>query len=150
PWLAARLRLSRDFGLTKLEALCVDPIAGRRRWGLVVGPNPFVSLPRLARPRAVPAVAPHALDNLQRVVLLFEDAQRDGSVVEGNFRQRSARQRRLFVRHGIRESLFFAAAGAKSLEALRDGRKWILRARRVFDLALSTRPEPSHGLAASD
>src|SRR3989338_4046329 len=31
PWLAVRLTLARDFGLTKLEALSVDPVEGRRR-----------------------------------------------------------------------------------------------------------------------
>jgi hypothetical protein len=42
PWLAMRLRLSRRFGLTKLEALTVDPLQGVRTWGLVVGQNLYV------------------------------------------------------------------------------------------------------------
>ena len=43
PRLAVRIELARQFGLTKLEALCVDPVDGARPWGLVVGRNPFVA-----------------------------------------------------------------------------------------------------------
>ena len=32
PWLATRLCLARQFGLTKLEALMVDPAEGKRPW----------------------------------------------------------------------------------------------------------------------
>lgn len=52
PWLAARLEVSRHFGLTRLEALAMDPAQGLRPWGLVVGPNLFVRKVRLAAPRA--------------------------------------------------------------------------------------------------
>ena len=53
PMLAMRLRLSRDFGLTKLEALCVDPAAARRPWGLFIDRNPFIEHAKRAEPRAV-------------------------------------------------------------------------------------------------
>jgi TPR repeat protein len=43
PWLAVRMELARHFGLTRAEALCVDPSQGIRPWGLVVGKNPFIS-----------------------------------------------------------------------------------------------------------
>lgn len=137
PWLAARLRLARDFGLTKLEALCVDPISGKRPWGLVVGKNPFITLSRLAAPRAIPALSPAVMENLQRTALLFETGLRDGDMFEGDWRKRSARQRTLFARHGIADGLFFAQAGSVALDVMRKGHKWAVRARSLLDLALA-------------
>lgn len=137
PWLAARLRLARDFGLTKLEALCVDPIAGKRPWGLVVGKNPFITLSRLAAPRAIPALTPSVLENLHRTALLFEAGLRDGDMFEGDWRKRSARQRILFARHGIDEALFFAQAGSIELDGLRKGARWAVRAQSSLDQALA-------------
>lgn len=55
PWVAVRMALARHFGLTKLEALCVDPVDGLRPWGLVIGRNPFDSQIRLSAARAIPA-----------------------------------------------------------------------------------------------
>lgn len=137
PWLAARLRLSRDFGLTKLEALCVDPIAGSRRWGLVVGRNPFIELPKLSAPRAIPALSAEALANLGRTSLMFEAAHRDGNMLEGDYRRRSARQRTVFGRLHIDEALFFVKASTTTLESLRKGPKWALRAKPVLIRALA-------------
>jgi TPR repeat protein len=105
PWLALRLELARAFGLTKLEALCVDPVDGLRAWGLVVGRNPFIG-----------------------------EAARDA--VEGDLRRRSLRQRRLFERLGLDDTLFFAEASSMRLEALRLGPKWAFRARESLTLAL--------------
>ncbi len=137
PWLAIRLRLSRDFGLTKLEALCTDPSEGKRSWGLVVGKNPFIALSKLSAPRAVPAVSAAALDNLHRAALFFEEARRNGSVFEGDWRRRSLQQRRVFAQHHIDEDMFFAQANSKTLEALRQGAKWALRAKHPLQLALA-------------
>ena len=137
PWLAARLRLSRDFGLTKLEALCVDPVAGKRAWGLVVGPNPFIVLSKLAAPRAVPALTPAALETLHRVSALFESSRLDGDLIEGDWRRRSLSQRRLFAHHNLDESLFFAKASSATLDSLRTAGKWALRAREPLKLALA-------------
>lgn len=137
PWLAMRLRLSRDFGLTKLEALCTDPSDGKRPWGLVVGKNPFITLSKLSAPRAVPAVSSAALDNLHRAALFFEEAQRNGSGFEGDWRHRSLQQRRVFARHHIDEDLFFAHVNSRTLEALRQGTKWALRAKQPLQLALA-------------
>jgi TPR repeat protein len=137
PWLAVRLRMSRDFGLTKLEALCVDPIDGRRGWGLVVGKNRFVGQNRVAAPRAVPALSPAALDNLQRAAAFFEQAQRDGDPFEGDWRRRSLRQRRAFARHQIDEAMFFARVSSATLDSLRQGTKWALRTRPTLQLALA-------------
>lgn len=137
PWLALRLRTSRDFGLTKLEALCADPADGRRPWGLVVGKNRFIAQCKLAAPRAVPAVSPAALDNLHHAALFFESAQRDGNLFEGDWRRRSMHQRRLFARYGLDEEMFFARVSSTTLDALRQGTKWALRAKQSLHLALS-------------
>lgn len=137
PWLGARLRISRDFGLTKLEALSVDPVEGLRPWGLVIGRNPYIVQARLAAARAVPALAPSALDNLRRAVSLFEQARREATMFEGDLRQRSLHQRRMFARHRLDESLFFAEASTKTLETLRLGPKWAFWAREPLRMALA-------------
>ena len=131
------MRLSRDFGLTKLEALCTDPCEGKRPWGLVVGKNPFIVLSKLSAPRAVPAVSPSALDNLHRATLFFEEARRNGSAFEGDWRHRSLQQRRVFARHHIDEDMFFARVNSRTLDALRQGAKWALRARHPLHMALA-------------
>jgi TPR repeat protein len=137
PWLALRLELARQFGLTKLEALCVDPVDGLRPWGLVVGRNPFITQQRLSAPRAVPALSPAALDAARRAATWFSEAQRDRAVVEGDLRRRSLRQRRLFERLDLDDTLFFAEATSMRLEALRLGPKWAFRARQSLSLALA-------------
>jgi hypothetical protein len=137
PWLATRLELARHFGLTKLEALCVDPADGLRPWGLVVGKNPFITQTRLAAPRAVPAVHEAALDAARRAASLFAQARRDAALVEGDLRRRSLRQRRLFERLELDDELFFAEASSMRLEALRLGPKWAFRARESLSLALA-------------
>ena len=136
PWLAIRLRTSRDFGLTKLEALCVDPAEGLRSWGLVVGRNPFIHQVKLSAPRAIPAVTVAALSSLRRAAAFFGQARQDNKAFEGDLRQRSLRQRRAFARHGLRESVFFAEANSTLLESLRQGPKWAFRERRPLELAL--------------
>ncbi|MDZ7904945.1 MAG: hypothetical protein U5N55_03605 [Cypionkella sp.] len=137
PWLAVRLTLARDFGLTKLEALSVDPVEGRRPWGLVVGQNPFIAQARLSAPRAVPALTPQVLQNLARAAALFEQSSGDGNAFEGDLRRRSVRQRRVFERLNLSEDLFFATASSRRLEAFRLGPKWAFRARQPLALALA-------------
>ncbi|MEQ1803842.1 MAG: hypothetical protein ABL900_00545 [Burkholderiaceae bacterium] len=137
PWLAVRLRMSRDFGLTKLEALCADPAEGRRPWGLVVGKNPFIAQSKLSAPRAVPAVSTAVLDNLHRAALFFEETQRDGSLFEGDWRRRSLHQRRVFARYHLDEDMFFARVNSPTLDAMRQGTKWALRAKQSLHSALS-------------
>jgi TPR repeat protein len=137
PWLAVRLTLARDFGLTKLEALSVDPVEGSRPWGLVVGRNPFIAQPRLSAPRAVPALNAQALQNLARAAAFFEQSRGDSSAFEGDLRRRSVRQRRVFERLGLAEDMFFSGASSSILEAFRLGPKWAFRARRPLALALA-------------
>lgn len=137
PWLATRLELAREFGLTKLEALCIDPVEGLRPWGLVVGRNPFITQQRLSAPRAVPALSEPAMAAARRAAELFGQVRHDGVAIEGDLRRRSLRQRRLFDRMGLDEALFFAVATSMRLEALRLGPKWAFRARQALSLALS-------------
>ncbi len=133
PLLAARLALARAFGLTKLEALSVDPVQGLRPWGLVVGRNPFIVQAHLAAPRAVPALDARAQHAADAAAALYGQAR-----PEGDLRNRSLRQRRLFERLGLDEALFFADAGSTTLQVLREGTKW----------AHHTREPLAHALAA--
>ncbi len=137
PWLAMRLRLARHFGLTKLEALAVNPAEGKRPWGLVVGRNPFIAQIRLAAPRAIPALSDEALTDLERAATLFGRPRLSGSDSEGDLRRRSLNQRRAFERHHLHESMFFATAGSVVLDSFRVGPKWAFRARHTLQLALA-------------
>ena len=137
PWLAVRMQLSRQFGLTKLEALCVDPADGLRPWGLVVGKNPFISQIRLSAARAIPAMSGAAMDAARRAASFFGQSSRDAQAFEGDLRRRSLRQRRAFERHGLDEAMFFATATSMTLEALRLGPKWAFRAKAPLQLALA-------------
>lgn len=137
PWLAARLRISREFGLTKLEALCFDPVSGLRPWGLVVGKNPFISQIRLSAPRAIPALTPQALEHLRSVAGFFSRAGADASRYEGDLRRRSLNQRRLFSKLALDESMFFAVASSVALDSFRLGTKWAFRVRQPLRMALS-------------
>ncbi len=130
--LAARLALARAFGLTKLEALSVDPTQGLRPWGLVVGRNPFIVQARLSAPRAVPALDAAAQQVAERAATLFQQIP-----AGGDLRVRSLRQRRLFERLGLAETLFFADASASVLDTLRLGPKWAHRTRAPLSLALA-------------
>lgn len=138
PWLATRLALARDFGLTKLEALSVDPVEGRRPWGLLVGRNPFITQARLSAPRAVPALSAQAERTLARAAAFFEQSRGDGNAFEGDLRRRSVRQRRAFERLGLSEDLFFAEASSTQLESFRLGPKWAFRAKKPLELALAS------------
>jgi TPR repeat protein len=137
PWLALRMQLSRDFGLTKLEALCVDVADGLRPWGLVVGKNPFIVQSRLSAPRAIPALTVAALDNLRRTAMLLADSGGDGYALEGNARRRSLLQRRAFERLGLDEAMFFAKASTNELDTLRQGPRWAFRAKAQLQMALA-------------
>lgn len=137
PWVALRMALARHYGLTKLEALCVDPADGLRPWGLVVGRNPFISQIRLSAARAIPALDEAALDALRRAAAFYAHAQREAPLFEGDLRRRTRRVRRAFERHGVAEAMFFAQASATTLEALRLGSKWAFRAREPLQSALA-------------
>ncbi len=132
PALACRLRTARDFGLTRVEALCVDLMAGVRPWGLVVGENRYLAQARLAQPRAIPALDDGVHQRLRRSAAYFEQARLDRTVSEGDLRGRSARLRRLLSSYGLEESMFFARASSQQLDKLRHGPKWAFVARDVL------------------
>jgi len=138
PWLAVRLQLARDFGLTKLEALTVDPAAGVREWGLVIGQNPFISQRLVSSPRAVPAITEGALVRLQAAADFFAELRREGGTVEGDLRHRSRTQRTAFERHRLSEPAFFAQVSSAQLEVLRQGPKWAVRVKDLLAAALAT------------
>lgn len=138
PWLAARLGLARAFGLTKLEALSLEPAEGLRPWGLVVGRNPFIQQARLAAPRAVPALHAAAHQAAQHAAELYTHSGQERSLTEGDLRNRSLRQRRLFDRLGVADSLFFADASTTTLDSLRLGAKWAYKVRQPLSAALDS------------
>ncbi|MFZ5546242.1 MAG: tetratricopeptide repeat protein [Pseudomonadota bacterium] len=137
PWLAKRMQVSRHFGLTRHEALCFDPVSGLRSWGLLVGRNPFVHQPRIAAPRAVPAVSSRAMESLRGAASFFAQTSADVPLVEGDFQRRVTRQRRVFERHRVQEEMFFSQVSSKQLDALRIGPKWAVRERGSLQAALS-------------
>jgi hypothetical protein len=138
PAIASRLRVARDFGLTRLEALCVDLMAGVRSWGLVVGENRYLAQVRLAQPRAVPALDERAQQRLRRAAAFFEQMRQDGGPAEGDLRVRSARLRRLLASYGVTEDLFFARATSSKLDTLRHGAKWAFGARPLLQSAIAS------------
>jgi TPR repeat protein len=138
PLLASRLMLARHFGLTKLEALVVNPVVGLRPWGLVVERNPFIVQGRLSAPRAVPAVTTEALRTAVAAADLFAHAQRDALGTDGNLRQRAGRLRSACDRFGLDEMMFFASASSTQLDRHRLGPKWAFRVRETLQFALET------------
>lgn len=137
PRLGVRLRLARSFGLTKLEALSVNPGSGIRAWGLVVEKNPFIVKMRLSEPRAIPALSRVAMDGLDRAARMYAAENGDQLTAEGPLRVRSVQQRRLFERLGLKDELFFAIASSSQREAIRVGTKWAQRERHTLQLALA-------------
>jgi TPR repeat protein len=137
PWMASRLRTARDFGLTKLEALSVDVVEGRRPWGLVIGHNPFVLQPKLAAPRAVPALTQEVGERLYRAAALFEQASQRGPGLEGDIRRRQKRLRLLLDRYGADERWFMSGASATALQSLRVGAKWAFNTHEPLKAALA-------------
>jgi TPR repeat protein len=132
--LASRIELARAFGLTRTEALTVNPVAGIRSWGLVVGPNPFSRQPALAASRAIPALAPEAMNVLRRSASFFSHGA--DPALQGDIRQRTRVLRAAFERLDLTESHFFAEAPTPVLNRLRCGSKWAFRARTQLRAAL--------------
>lgn len=121
PWLAARLSVARCFGLTRLEAMALDPARALRPWGLVAGPHQGILKARLAAARAIPARTARDMELLRAAASLFNrhDADANGHGRDG--RNQARKMRTLFMRHGIDEALFFARASTDVLSLLRRG-----------------------------
>jgi TPR repeat protein len=132
--LAWRLDLSRAFGLTRLEALTVDPVQAVRPWGLAVKGN--VMQAGRGAARAVPALTEVAALALKNAASFF--AQNPHAVRgEGDLRRRSSTQRRLFKQHGFDAALYFSAAPSSTLVTLRQGSKWAYHVRSQLRNALT-------------
>lgn len=137
PLMAARLRVARAFGLTRLEALSFDPVNGCRAWGLVVDRNPFVSQEKLGAPRAVPALGEEAMTALRVAASMYAGVgTTDGLLREGHLRRRTQALRRAFDRHALDERWYFAEISSAGLQALRVGHKWAYRSQSLLRSAL--------------
>jgi hypothetical protein len=138
PVLAIRLRVARDFGLTKLEAMTVDLPTGMRPWGLVVGRNPFIRQARLSSPRAVPATSLSALEGLRGVVAqITAGGVRGASSQDFDLRHRALRIRQVLAAHGLEESMFFAKVRSRDLDVLRGGARWARSVKSALDDAMA-------------
>jgi len=134
PWVAYRLRIARDFGLTKAEAMHLDVVAGARAWGLVLQAPPTG---KARIPRVLPALRPQALDNLRMAVEFFKRNGQQLAASEAGRRQRSQRLRFALDRRGIDESLFFVQASGSVLSARRVSSTWAFHARLKIQAALA-------------
>ena len=105
--LAMRLELARAFGLTRFEALTVNPALGMRAWGLMLQPQPSASRSRPQAPRAVPATVPHAMETLRRAAAFFNPIS---GAREGSLESRTRALRRTLQRLDVSEALFFSPA----------------------------------------
>lgn len=137
PLLAMRMRLAREFGLTKLEALSIDPSSALRPWGMVVGKNPFITKMGLSEPRAIPAVSTQALKCVEAAARMFSQKSGELSSIEGPLRSRALQQRRIFQRLDIVDDLFFAKATSFQRDAIRIGTRWAQRQKSILDQALA-------------
>ncbi|MDR7336200.1 MAG: hypothetical protein ACT6S0_00440 [Roseateles sp.] len=138
PGLALRLEVAREFGLTKLEAMTVDLVAGQRPWGLVVGRNPFIRHIKLSAPRAVPAVSVEVQQKLARMAAQVASGSMRGTDLQDiEFRHRAVKLKQVLDAHGLPESLFFAKARSNDLEVLRSGGRWAHMAKADVDAAMA-------------
>lgn len=137
PLLAMRLRLARAFGLTRLEALSVNPSTAIRPWGMLVGRNPFVAKALLGEPRAVPAISGHAHQCLEMAAAMFSPERHQSVLLEGSLRVRTSQMRRLLQRLQLPEGVFFASASSHQREAIRVGTKWAKRQRDILQQVLN-------------
>lgn len=137
PLLATRLRLARYFGLTKLEALSVNPSTAIRPWGLVVERNPYIKKGSLAEPRAVPAASRKAIECIRDAAREFAPKGEISNLLEGSLRARSLKQRRIFQKINLQEDLFFSRANSSQRDALRIGTRWAQNQKKFLDQALA-------------
>lgn len=137
PKLGFRLMLARCFGLTRHEALIVDPLGDARPWGVVVRRNPFIAHERVSAGRAVPALDRHALEFLASAATVFAGDAADHARREGNWRQRVSRLRKALCEAQVDECLFFAQGQSGTLDSYRSGPKWAFRCKELLVRALS-------------
>ncbi len=137
PLLATRLRLARHFGLTKLEALSINPSTAIRPWGLVVERNLHIRKGNLSEPRAVPAASRKAIETIRNAAMEFAPHGEIADVLEGSLRARALKQRRVFQKVNLQENLFFSQANSSQRDALRIGTRWAQNQKKFLDQALA-------------
>lgn len=137
PLLATRLRLARHFGLTKLEALSINPSTAIRPWGLVVEKNLHIKKGNLSEPRAVPATSRKAIETIRNAAMEFAPHGEIADLLEGSLRARALKQRRVFEKVNLPEHLFFSQANSTQRDALRIGTRWAQQQKKFLDQALA-------------
>lgn len=137
PLLATRLRLARHFGLTKLEALSINPSTAIRPWGLVVERNLHIRKGNLSEPRAVPAASRKAIETIRNAAMEFAPHGEIADLLEGSLRARALKQRRVFQKINLQEDLFFSQANSYQRDALRIGTRWAQHQKKFLDQALA-------------
>lgn len=136
PWVAHRLRVSRNFGLTKAEATCVDIVSGVRSWGLVVSCG-LANHSRSTRfCRAIPALQDQFLQSLRESAEFFRISGEGSALSNSAQRQRSKKLQYRIDRSGLDESMFFAQASTNASTSLRHGTSWIERVRQTLRTAI--------------
>lgn len=137
PWVAHRLRVSRNFGLTKAEATCVDVVSGVRSWGLVVSSGAADHSHRTRFCRAIPALQDQFLQSLRESAEFFRLAGEGLALSNLEQRQRSKKLRYRIERSGIDESMFFAQVPTTILTSLRQGASWAQGVRQTLRTAIA-------------
>ena len=115
--LAASLELAREFGLTRQEWANLDLSTCAREWGLVTTPSRSLQ-PRLAAPRAVPALSSSTLSKLKAAAVVARMQPRADSTAG------RVDLRHLLHKIGIAEDLFFADARVDARDRVRIGTRW--------------------------
>lgn len=115
--LAASLELAREFGLTRQEWSNLDFPSCAREWGLVTTPCRSLQ-PRLAAPRAIPALTSSAHAKLRGAALMVR--MQGGSDLPRDVED----LRHLLHKLGLAEDLFFADARADTRDRVRIGTRW--------------------------
>lgn len=136
PWIAHKLRTSRNFGLTKTEAINVDLTSGIRSWGLVVSDDAADERLRTRFSRTIPALEPRHMEQLRESVNFFRIASESGTIVNGERRQRPHTLRYVMERVGFEESIFFAQVPTSKISSFRQGPSWAHSVRKTLRIAL--------------
>lgn len=136
PWIAHRLRTSRNFGLTRTEAMNIDLISGTRSWGLVVSSEAADHRLRAPFSRTIPALEPKYMDQLREAVDFFRTAEENGAIVNGERRQRPHSFRYVLERISFDEHNFFAQVPTAKISAFRQGPSWAHGVRNTLRTAL--------------
>ncbi len=136
PWVAHKLRASRNFGLTKTEAMSVDLVSGIRSWGLVVSNDAADQRIRTRFSRTIPALETRYMEQLRESVDFIRISSENGAIVNGERRQRPHTLRYVLERISVDESVFFAQVPTSKISSFRQGASWAHGVRSTLRSAL--------------